>query len=230
MTSSDLPIASLCPRSAEAGIRAGRVDEREHRTLEAIGQLHDPHGFPIALWVGHTEVAAELLLGRPALLVTDDRDRLAVEPREARHDRGVVRERAVPVQLEHVVEDPLDVVEHVGPVRMATELDLLPDVEVLVDVAREIDRALLEPGELVVEALLANAVEPELADAILELDDGFLEVQVGHAPRWYLHGPERASAEARATRRRSARRRPCRTRRRRPRSRGGSRWAGNSSR
>src|SRR5205807_1186623 len=47
---------------------------------------------------------------------------------EAGDERGVVGARVVAVQLDPVVEEPLDVVERVGPVVVAGELDLLPDL------------------------------------------------------------------------------------------------------
>ena len=62
------------------------------------------------------------LRSRPFWCPTSD-DRAAVELPEPGHDRVVVRAAAVAVQLEEVVEDPLDVVERVRPVLVARELD-----------------------------------------------------------------------------------------------------------
>src|SRR4029077_7046864 len=60
---------------AEAGVGAGRVDERDDRRGELRRHLHQTQGLPVALWVGHAEVALEILLGVPALLVADHHDR-----------------------------------------------------------------------------------------------------------------------------------------------------------
>ena len=84
---------------ADAGIGAGRVDEREERQAELLGELHQPQRLAIALGPRHAEVAVDLLLGVAALLVADHHARDAVEAREAADDRGIVRERAVAVQL-----------------------------------------------------------------------------------------------------------------------------------
>ena len=66
-------------------------------------------------------------------------------------DRAVVGAAAVAVQLDPVVEDPLDVVERVRPVLVARELDRAPDLVLgRVGLARE-------PLELALEPLLLAA-------------------------------------------------------------------------
>ena len=62
-------------------------------------------------------------------------------------ERRVVRERAVAVQLDEVVEDPLDVVERVRPVLVARELDGVPDL-VGARLLRDPVDLVLETGQL----------------------------------------------------------------------------------
>src|SRR5205807_9860843 len=63
-----------------------------------------------------------------ALLVAEERHGPAGKTPEPRHDRGVVRAVAVAVQLDEVLEEPLDVVQGVRAVGMARELDGAPDL------------------------------------------------------------------------------------------------------
>ena len=85
------------------------------------------------------------LLDVAALLVADERDRAPVEAAEAGDDRRVVGAAAVAVELDPVVEQPLDVVERVRPVLVPRELDRAPDLLV--------GRRGLDPLELALEPL-----------------------------------------------------------------------------
>ena len=122
------PAALAMLLGLDARICARRVDERDHRETVPVRELHDPHRLPIALGVGHPEVPVRSLPDVTTFLVPDERDRPAVEPPEPGNDGRVVRERTVTVQLDEVVEHPLDVVERVGPVLMPRELDRPPDL------------------------------------------------------------------------------------------------------
>ena len=81
------------------------------------------------------------------LLVAHQGNGLAVEAADAGHDRSVVRERAIAVQLDEVVEDSLDVVQRVRPVLMAGKLDGAPDL-VRARLLRDPVDLVLETGQL----------------------------------------------------------------------------------
>ncbi len=129
----------------DARVRARRVDERDERELEPLGDLHDPHRLVVALGIRHPELAVEPLLDVASLLVADERDRAAVDLAETGDERAVVRAAAVAVELDPVVDEPLDVVERVRPLGMARELDRAPD--------RLVARVLLQALELLLEPL-----------------------------------------------------------------------------
>ena len=140
-------IASDTPRSSLSmpGIRAGRVDERQDRAPELLGELHDAEGLPVPLGPRHPEVAADLLLRVASLLVADDRDGPLAEDAEPGHDGRVVGVGPVAVQLDEVAEEDPHVVERERAGRVARDERLLPGGQVRVDLAGE----LLEPvGEL----------------------------------------------------------------------------------
>ena len=103
MSATERAIDSAMPRSSDSAPDGRNVDERDDREAEALGELHDPDRLAIALRVRHPEVAPDVLVGVGPLLLTDDRDHAAVEPGQAGHDRGVVAEQPVAVELDEVL-------------------------------------------------------------------------------------------------------------------------------
>jgi len=93
-----------------------------------LGELHHPHRLVVALRIRHPELPLHTLLGVAALLLADECDGSPIQLAEPGDHRPVVGPAAVAVQLEPVVEQPLDVVERVGPLVVAGELDGTPDV------------------------------------------------------------------------------------------------------
>ncbi len=90
------------------GIRGRRVDEDDDRPAELLGQPHRAQRLPVALRPRVAEVPVDLLLGVPALDVADEQHRLAVVLGETGHDRVIVGEAAVAVNLDEAGEEPLD--------------------------------------------------------------------------------------------------------------------------
>ncbi len=99
----------------------------------------------VPLRIGHPELAARPLLDVAALLLADEHDGAAVELPEAGDHRAVVAEPPVAVQLEPVVEQPLDVIERVRTILVPRELDRAPDLVV--------GRLLSDPVELPLQAV-----------------------------------------------------------------------------
>ena len=123
---------------ADARIRARRVDERDERQAEALGEPHEAQRLAIALGLRHAVVAAHALLRVAALLVADEHHRRVVEARGSADDREVVAKHAIAVQLVEVLEDEPGVVERVGTLRMTRELRDLPGREIREDALREL--------------------------------------------------------------------------------------------
>ena len=96
-----------------------------------------------------------ILVGVAAFLVADHHDCPTAESAEAGDDRRVVTVVAVAVQLEPVVDQPLNVVEGVRPVWLPCELDRMPDLLVggCGDEAVELT---LQPLELALETRAAQ--------------------------------------------------------------------------
>jgi hypothetical protein len=88
--------------------------------------LHQAQRLAVALGPAHAEVARRALLGVAALLVAQHHAGLAVEARQPAHDGQVVGKVAVAVQFLEVGEDLVDVVQRVGPLRVARDLRHLP--------------------------------------------------------------------------------------------------------
>jgi len=125
-----------------------------------------------------------LFLGVAALLVADDHARLAVEAGEAADDGLVVRIAAVAVQFAEVAEHAGDVVQSVGPLRMARDLRDLPGGELAVDLLGQLLALLREPRDLVGNVDRRVLVhETQLVDLLLQFGDRLFEVEKG-----LLHG------------------------------------------
>ena len=163
---------------AQAGIGARRVDQGDDRALELGGQLHQPERLPVALRVGHAEVALEVFLGVAALLVADHHDRHAGQPGPAADDRGVVHVEPVAVQLDEVGEDGAEIVEGVRPAGVAGHHDPLERRQVSVDVRPERLQLALQPFELPINIDLPLRPDTlEVVDLTLQLEERLLEVQ-----------------------------------------------------
>ena len=90
------------------GIRGRRVDEDDDRPAELLGQPHRAQRLAVALGPRVAEVPEDLVLGVAALDVADEQHRLALVVGEAGHDRVIVGEAAVAVNLDEAGEQPLD--------------------------------------------------------------------------------------------------------------------------
>ena len=69
---------------ADAGIGAGGIDQGDDRQLEALGQVHQADRLAVAFRLRHAEVVLDAAFRVVALLVPDDHDRAAAEPRRGR--------------------------------------------------------------------------------------------------------------------------------------------------
>ena len=133
---------------AEPRPRARRVDERDHRDVELLGELHEAQRLSIALRMRHPEVALQVLLRVAAALVADHHHRLAVEARPPADDRGVLAERAVAVQLDEVGEAEPQVVVGERPLVAPRHLHALQRREVAIDRLAQLDELPLERRDL----------------------------------------------------------------------------------
>src|SRR5256886_14173887 len=167
---------------ADAGVRAGRVDEAEDRLAELLGELHEAERLAIALGVRHAEVARDLLTRVAPLLVADDDDPLPLEPRQATDDRRVVPVEPVAVELDEVLEEERDEVGRVGALGVAGELRPLPGGQARVGLLALPVEPLLELRDLLAAAGRV-VLGLERRDPVLQLEQGLLEIKrVRHTP------------------------------------------------
>src|SRR5208283_2024004 len=94
------PLAALL--GVYAGVRAGRVNESEHRPAKFCRELHHPQGLTVAFWFGLTKIAYDALFRVAALLVADDRNGAPAEFAHAGNHRFVIHEAAVAVNLDEI--------------------------------------------------------------------------------------------------------------------------------
>ncbi len=187
---------------ADAGVGAGRVDEGDDRPPELLGLAHEAERLAVALGVGHAEVAPQVLLHVAALLLADDHDGRAAQARPPPDDGLVVAEVAVPVQLDPVGEDPLDVVEGVRALRVARDVHLFQRLQVLVRAPLQLLQLAAEDPHLIghVDAPTIGEIQ-KLVDLRLDLDDVALEIQMHgdrQLRRGLVGGPRAASLRGRS--------------------------------
>src|SRR2546430_1142348 len=94
--------------------------------MELLREPVEAHALPVALGIGHSEVALNVLLGRSALLLGDDHDRPPRELRDAANDRGVIAEGTIAVKLLEAVKDAADDLDRVRARDIARGLHRLP--------------------------------------------------------------------------------------------------------
>ena len=167
-----------------AGVGAGRVDERDDREREAVGEVHEPDRLAVALGAGHAEVAGDARAGVVALLVADHHHGAAVEAGEAAHDRVVVGEVAVAGERGPLAEERVDIVLAVRPFRVPRHQRLPPRVERAVEVVEKRGRLAVEAGRLLVHVRLAALAghRPKLFGLALDLGEALFEVEIGLHP------------------------------------------------
>src|SRR5262249_56988437 len=134
--------------SADAGISAGGVNQRQNRNPEAAPHLHQPLRLAISLRPRHAEIVLKAAFGRRALLMPDDANAFAAKAAEATDDRDVVAEFAVAGQRNEIGDEGADVIEAMGALRMASDLGFLPRREFRVEVFEHVRGPSFEAGKL----------------------------------------------------------------------------------
>ena len=168
-----------------AGIGAGRVDQRDDRHLEAVGELHDAHGLAVAVGHGHAKIVLEAGLGVGTLFLADHRDRRAAETGKTALDGLVLGKFAVAGERREIGEEACDEVEAMRPVGMAGDLRLLPGGEFLVEVFQSVRRALFQPLDLVGDIDgAASLLKPlQFEDLAFKVGDRLFKIEI------IVHGP-----------------------------------------
>src|SRR5262249_8748371 len=162
----------------DAGIGRRRVDEHEHGTTELFREAHRSERLPVSLGARVAEVAKDLFLGvaAGALDVADDQHRLPFVVGKAGHDRVIVGEAAVAMDLGEAGEQPLDEVLEAGAIRVPRDLDALPRRQRAVQLrANRVDAA-AERLDLAI-ARKRRRQRVQRVDLFQQRRDRFLEVE-----------------------------------------------------
>ena len=134
-----------------AGKGARRIDQRDDRNAEPVGEAHQSDGLPIALRLGHAEIVLEPRSGVVAFLMTDQHHAAPVDAREAADDRGIVGEGAITRQRQEILREPRHIILEVRAFRVTRDLRLLPRRQLGVGVAQQLVRLGLEPADFGVD-------------------------------------------------------------------------------
>ena len=118
---------------ADPGIRAGGIDQRNHRHRKFFREPHQAERFAITFGMRAAEIAQHVFLGVASFLVGDENAALRPEHGDAARHRFVVRKKPVAAQLDPVGETTLDVIERERPLHMPRDLHPLPRRQVAVN-------------------------------------------------------------------------------------------------
>ena len=163
----------------DARIRAGGVDKGQDRHLEALGHFHQAAGLAVAFRLGHAEVAAHLFLYVTAFLVTDDHHRPAVQARNAADDGGIIGKMAIAVQLFKVGKNVTDIIQRIGPLRVARHLGNLPAAQVAENALGQGLALLLQPSDFFGDVQrVVTADQTQLFDLGLQVRNWLFKLQV----------------------------------------------------
>ena len=163
---------------ADARIGARRIDKGKHRQFESLRKLHDTQGLAITFRSGHAVVPVNALLDIPALLVSYQRDRFALEPGNAGHYRGVVGKITITVQLDKIGKYPAHVVQGIGPEGMPGYLGDLPGVKCRKNCLGQVLAAFLQAGNLIVDIKFAAVTDmAQLLDLRLQFGYRLLKIK-----------------------------------------------------
>ena len=171
----DLGLAAFF--GADARIGPAGVDEADDRHVELGGQLHLGHRLAIAFGMGVAVIAEAAFLERLALLMADDHHLEGVELGPAGADRPIVAETLVAVQFDELVEDQFEIVGGHGPIGMPGDLDLLPRLQVGVDLFDQIDALAAQAADFVADLGRLLGLGLELRQPSLQLVDRPLKRQ-----------------------------------------------------
>jgi hypothetical protein len=99
----------------DAGIRARRIDKRDHGQIEPVGHFHQPDGFAITLGHGHAEVVLDAAFDVSTLFVAEHEHRAAAEFTDTADDSFVVGEVTVPGERCEIFDQRADELEAMRP-------------------------------------------------------------------------------------------------------------------
>src|SRR5579885_3045875 len=179
VTGDRLALAALF--GADPGVGALRINQRYERQSEALRQPHQPQSLAIALGLRHAVIAPHTLLRIAALLMADDHHRATVDASQPPHDRLVIGEHSIAVQLAELRAERSRVVQGVRTPGMTRELRDLPGSEARENAGRELPALGLQARDLLLDVDFGVGRDvPQLLDLGLELGNGLFEIQEGN--------------------------------------------------
>src|SRR5262249_31173748 len=148
--------------------------------LEALGEFHQAHRLAVALRPRHAEIVLDATFGARALLVPDDAQAHPVETSEAAHHRGIIAELAIAGERREVGDERGNIVDAMGPLRVARHLRLLPRREIAVEDLESLVGARLEALDLLADrhGVIAGMERTEFLDLGLELGHGLFKIEI----------------------------------------------------
>ena len=127
------------------------------------------------------EIALDVFLGVATFLSADDHDFLGAEAGEAADHGMVLRKEAVAMQFAEVGKSLLQIIQGIGPGRMAGELDALPCGQIGENLFAGLDQLAFNLGDFIVHIDvegMGRLVLFEFVQLVLQLENGFFEIKL----------------------------------------------------
>ena len=152
---------------AQAGVSARSIDKRKYRPAEFLCYLHRAECFPIALGIGHPEIAVNLLLGIARLLMPHNHDFFAMETRHPADDGRIVGIAAIAMNLAPLSKNAFDVIERIGALRMPCQFGLFPGCKMRGHLFAQGFYALMKLADLCTSGVVLPSIRLQLSELLL---------------------------------------------------------------
>ena len=165
----------------DAGIGAGRVNERDDGQAEFVRQPHQAERLAIAFGMRGTEVAQNVFLGVAAFLRADDQHPVFAQPGKTADHRAILGKQPVAVQFLKTGKSLLDVIQRVRPARMARELHALPRSQVQKNLPARFLKFFLDELNFLLETdpqRMFLRMRPEIVQLVLQFGDRLFKIEL----------------------------------------------------
>lgn len=164
--------------TGDTGEGSRSVNEGDDGQAKAVGQAHESQGLTIAFGVRTAEVSQKIFFGVAPFLMAEKDNALLIERGQTPDEGSVFAKGAVAAKFEKFRSPLAKVIEQVGALRVAHDLNALPRGKVAIDIAPGIGPFLLEGGDFGFgPEFLFTRKFSEFFDPFFEVSQGLFEIE-----------------------------------------------------
>src|SRR5271165_5623395 len=163
---------------SDSRVSPRRVNQRDHRKAKPFPKPHDTERLPVSFRVCAPEIASNILLRIPTLLMRDNDTTVITNCGEPARHSLVVSKKPIAVQLEEIRKSRVQVIKRERPRSMPRNLHFLPGRKPIVNFAFGLFNLLLHRSHFALEIKrMQLRMLPQLVQLFLEFDDWLLKFQ-----------------------------------------------------